>query len=169
MGRAYILIGGNLGDRERYQSEALAHIEREAGSVRTRSSLYQSAHWGFEHEKDFLNRVVGIDTELSPKQLLERLLRIEDRFGRKRKGERGYKGRILDLDILYFEDLILDETDLKLPHPRIPERRFTLLPLNEIVPELMDPLRGRSVRSMLEACPDPLEVKVFQEGCITST
>ncbi|MFB6258089.1 MAG: 2-amino-4-hydroxy-6-hydroxymethyldihydropteridine diphosphokinase [Flavobacteriales bacterium] len=159
MPRVYLLIGGNLGERERVQEEALRSVEAECGPAFSRSLLYKSAPWGFDHERDFLNRVVGIDSRHSPRGLLRQLLRIE----------RPYQGRTLDLDILYFEDRIVREETLKIPHPRIPERRFTLLPLCEIAPGMEDPLREKSVRTMLGECPDPIEVKVFSKGCITST
>ncbi len=169
MALAYLLIGGNLGERERVQQEALAALERSCGRLFHRSSLYESAPWGFHHERYFLNRVVSIDTPYTPNELLNQLLNIEGGFGRDREREAGYQGRVLDLDILYYEERIVREKSLTIPHPRIHERRFTLAPLCEVAPELFDPLRQKDVRTMLDECTDPLEVKVFEKGCITST
>lgn len=169
MMRTFLLIGGNLGDRRRIQREALRALERSCGDIFVRSSLYESPPWGFEHERHFLNRVVGIETHHPPRALLEELLAIEKSFGRERKQEERYQGRTLDLDILYYEDKIVREADLKIPHPRIPERRFTLVPLSEIAPDREDPLQERKVRAMLADCEDPIGVKVLEEGCITST
>lgn len=165
----YLLIGGNLGERERVQAEALLALEKGLGRIGECSALYESAPWGFDHERYFLNRVVRLDTELSPEELLEGLLHIEAGFGRERSKEKGYEGRLLDLDILYYGERIVAEPELRIPHPRLHERRFTLLPLAEIAGELFDPLREKRVRALLEACEDPLEVKVFDEGWITST
>lgn len=169
MACAYLLIGGNLGERERVQRESLAALELECGRLLQRSSLYESAPWGFDHERYFLNRVVKLETSYDPDQLLSMLLGIEECFGREREGEAGYQGRVLDLDILYYDDRIIRDSTLKLPHPRIHERRFTLAPLHEVAPDLFDPLRQKDVRTLLEECPDPLEVKIFEKGCITST
>lgn len=169
MARTRILIGGNLGDRERIQEEVLLVLEEEAGRIVARSSLYRSTPWGFAHSRDFLNRVLVLETERAPLDLLERLLRIEERFGRERRDERSYQGRYLDLDILYYEDRIIQEPSLKVPHPRIPERRFTLAPLDELEPGFLDPLREMTVKEMLEQCSDPLEVKVHDPTCVTNT
>ncbi len=163
------MIGGNLGPRERIQKEALRAVEESCGPVFTSSSLYESAPWGFDHERYFLNRVIGVDTSHTPLALLEELLAIEDTFGRERQEEGVYQGRILDLDILYYEERIVWEERLKIPHPKIPERRFTLEPLNEVAPEMTDPLTEKSVRTMIRECEDPLGVKVFEKGWITST
>lgn len=169
MARAYLLIGGNLGEREKVQKQALDAIASECGEFFVRSSLYESAPWGFDHDRHFLNRVVGVETSLSPRTLLECILGIEDRFGRERKKEGVYQGRTLDIDILYYEDRIVREEGLKIPHPHIPDRRFTLLPLAEIAPQGMDPLREKSMEGMLRDCSDPNPVKVFEKGWITST
>ncbi len=169
MARAYLLIGGNLGSRERIQKEAFDELERCCGSVFAWSSLYESAPWGFDHSQHFLNRVVALSTELPPEALLDELLSIEDRFGRERHREGVYQGRTLDLDILYYDDRIIRKEGLKIPHPHIPERRFTLSPLEEVAPDFLDPLRKKRVRTLLEECQDPIGVKVFASGCVTNT
>ncbi len=168
MSLAYILTGGNLGDREAIQKTALEKIGRKAGRVTACSLLYSTAPWGFHHEKDFLNRVIALETELSPATLLQALLEIEREMGRERKAVKGYSGRTLDLDILFYGDLIVDQPGLTIPHPRMPERRFALLPLCELVPEMKDPRSGKTVRQLLEECPDEGDAQPFQD-CATIT
>lgn len=159
MKEAYILTGGNLGDRRANLSFAKDQVAIAAGKILQQSSIYQTAAWGNEDQPDFLNQVLRIATNLSPTGLLETLLKIEAGMGRVR--DRKNDPRIIDLDILFYGTEIIDLPELQLPHPRLHLRRFVLVPLCEISPELMHPVLKKDTRWLLEHCPDPLNVKKF--------
>jgi 2-amino-4-hydroxy-6-hydroxymethyldihydropteridine diphosphokinase len=152
-----ILFGGNVGNTPKIFREAKRQLEKEAGAILMESSLYRTEAWGFDSEP-FLNQVVSIQTMLPPDELLRTLLAIERVSGRERKGE-GYAARTLDLDILFLEDRIINTPDLVVPHPRMGERRFVLVPLNELYPERMHPVTGKTIRQMLTECTDTSAVE----------
>ena len=148
---AFVGLGSNLGDpvaRIRDAFAALAALPQT--TLHARSSLFRSAPIGYENQGDFVNAVCWIDTHLSPAALLGHLQHIEHAAGRRRAGHR-YGPRPLDLDLLLFGDLTLDEASLQLPHPRLHERRFALEPLAELCPELVIPGRGK-VAELLRVC-----------------
>ncbi|MGD1847350.1 MAG: 2-amino-4-hydroxy-6-hydroxymethyldihydropteridine diphosphokinase [Salibacteraceae bacterium] len=151
---AYLLTGSNLNQPERQLQLAYQHIEKRVGKVWKASNVYQSKAWGFEHPNDFLNQVVGVHTQLSPELLLDTLLKIESEMGRQRKTTDGYEARVIDLDILLIDDLILDTPRLQVPHPRMHQRQFTLLPLLEIAPQLTLPGMNQSVAELSSALSD---------------
>ena len=153
---SYILTGGNLGDRHTNLSRAADLLDSRAGRILRRSSLYETAAWGIEAQPNFLNQVLEIETALDPETLLALLLDIEREMGRIR-GEK-FGPRTIDLDILLYGDLIMDTRDLDIPHPRMAERRFVLMPLSELIGDRLHPVTGRSIRDMLLDCTDPLEV-----------
>jgi len=153
----YILTGGNLGNRMANLQHALRQIEDYCGKVLQVSGVYQTAAWGPVPQPDYLNQVLQIQTNLEPKPLLAQLLSIEKDMGRVRS-ER-YAARTIDIDILYYGDMIIDETDLIIPHPRLYMRRFVLVPLCEIAPQLLHPILGLTTTQLLEQCHDPLDVK----------
>ena len=153
-----ILLGSNIGDRLSILEEASLQIGSRIGNPLISSSIFETEPWGFKHENYFLNQVIGLKTNLSPHMLLTELLRIEKEMGRERSKE-GYQARTIDLDILFYNDLIISENNLEIPHPRLHERRFTLLPLNEILPDYIHPVLKKSVSSLLNECNDTLMVK----------
>lgn len=118
--------------------------------------LYESESWGFKSEP-FMNQIIKIETELSPDKVLEHTQQIETQLGRVRKTS-GYEARTIDIDLLYYDSLIIDSSDLTIPHPRIAERRFVLVPLAEIAPDLKDPVTGISAQEMLQKCTDTAAV-----------
>ncbi|MEN8199506.1 MAG: 2-amino-4-hydroxy-6-hydroxymethyldihydropteridine diphosphokinase [Thermodesulfobacteriota bacterium] len=148
--RAWVALGSNLGDSHSILQQAWRQLgeEGEIRSIRL-SHPYVTTPVGMVSEHDFLNAVGVLETELAPESLLQLLQRVEKEFGRKRKtGEEGYQDRLLDLDILYYDDLILAGASLCLPHPHIGERLFVLAPLIEIDPQHRDPVTGRTAEQM---------------------
>lgn len=135
--RAFVGLGGNLGDVETTLVEALWAIDGlPQTSIRAQSALYRSKPWGRGDQPDFLNGAVELQTRMTPRVLLEHLLAIEERFGRVRAKEDRWGPRTLDLDLLVFGEEVIDEPGLHVPHPRLHERAFVLVPLAEIAPSL---------------------------------
>ncbi|MEI9946012.1 MAG: 2-amino-4-hydroxy-6-hydroxymethyldihydropteridine diphosphokinase [Chitinophagaceae bacterium] len=121
------------------------------------SSLYETAAWGKEDQPSFLNQALEIETALATQQLLKQLLKIEKKIGRVRKEKNG--PRVIDIDILLFNNDIINENDLKVPHPELQNRRFALTPLAEIASNIIHPAFKKSILELLKLCPDTLEVK----------
>lgn len=159
---AYLLLGGNMGNRQALLQEAIQAIAAEVGTVLHRSSLYETAAWGKTDEPDFLNLAVALATNLPPDDLLDALLQIEKKLGRTRSVR--YGARPIDIDIIYYDQLVVDTRHLQLPHPRRASRRFVLEPLAEIAGSFTDPLTRLTVTEMLVACDDPLPVKKYGES-----
>lgn len=151
--RAYISLGSNQGDRWHYLREAVFLIDKEAGAVKATSSVYESSAWGFKSE-DFLNACIAIDTLYSPEILLRIIFKIERQLGRVRSSDPGYQPRTIDIDLLFYEDLIMASSTLVLPHPHIDERRFILQPLAEIAPGKVHPKLNKTITKLLKECDD---------------
>lgn len=160
--KAYLLIGGNVGDRIAYLHQARTLLKERAGAEETASSLYETAAWGLTDQAPFLNQALLINTQLSAEQLIQKILKTEADIGRVR-GEK-FGPRTIDIDILFFNEEIHDLPNLTIPHPQIQHRRFALEPLCEIAPELTHPLLKKSIKELLAICDDPLPVQVFIEG-----
>jgi 2-amino-4-hydroxy-6-hydroxymethyldihydropteridine diphosphokinase len=156
---AILLLGSNLGDRLSTIEHAVKELHCNAGQPENKSSVYESAPWGKTDQPPFLNQVVTLRTSLDPFALLEKCLSIEQSAGRVRTEPWG--PRTLDIDILYFGNRIVDDAKLKIPHPGIPNRFFTLLPLCEIYPTMIHPESGKTHLQLMEACPDQGEVNLF--------
>ena len=158
-----ILLGSNLGERQLLVNQACGMIEERCGKIMAKSRLYESEPWGFKSEHWFLNMVVEISTSLSPDELMDTLLAIEKELGRDRSTpHEGYVSRPMDLDILYWNDgLIADNQHVIVPHPRLHQRRFTLLPLCDIAPDYVHPILKKTNRQLLEECSDSGVVKLF--------
>ena len=161
MSKAYLLIGGNLGNRKENLSKAIELINQQCGIVTNASSLYETAAWGITDQPSFLNQALEISTQLNARQLMRKVLRVEKIMGRVRKEKLG--PRSIDIDILFYENEVHDIRFLKIPHPELQNRRFVLVPLAEISPELQHPVLKRSVAELLEECPDNLEVKKIED------
>jgi len=153
----FLGLGSNLGDRKSNIEEALHLLREHCGQVISSSSYYETEPWGFQTTDQFLNIVVEIDTALKPSGLLGRLLMIESILGRLRSGS-GYTSRNIDIDILFYGRRKLDSSSLVIPHPKIQDRMFVLVPLCEIAPEFMHPLHGIPVSQMLSNCTDRSKV-----------
>ena len=156
----FLILGTNLGDRPGNMETALKYIAEQTGKVIARSALYESEAWGMESDRSFLNMAIEVRTSLSPDELLKVLLQIEAGMGRIRTGE--VEDRIIDIDIAFYDSLILKTVSLTIPHPRIHLRKFALIPLLEIAPELVHPELGRSIRDLIRTVDDQSEVTILE-------
>ena len=147
---AVLLLGGNLGEVNATLAAAERAIGERAGGIRARSRDHWTRAWGFKDERLFLNRAVLIDTHQEPRALLSALLGIEADLGRVRSSGPGYHARTIDIDILLFGDEVIDEEDLRIPHPRVHERGFALAPAADIVPHWSHPVLHRTVLELLD-------------------
>lgn len=157
MKKVYLLIGGNLSDRSLLIKRAGHLIERRIGRVLEQSSVYETEPWGFDSNELFLNKVLLVETSLQPSELLETILKIEKDLGRKRVLN-GYESRLIDIDILFYDDQVITNPNLVIPHPRIQERMFTLKPLQEINGAFIHPVLKKSIQQLVTECPDGLKV-----------
>ncbi len=157
MNYAYLLIGGNMEDREHKLSEAARLLEERCGSIIDRSSVYETAAWGKTDQDDFLNQALIIETRLNAKDLLKELQEIENLMGRNRKEK--FDPRIIDIDIIFFNHEIINDEELKVPHPEMIRRNFVLEPLNEIAPAYIHPVFYKTVKELLAGSTDLLAVK----------
>lgn len=146
MAHVFLGLGTNLGDKEANLMAALNLLSHQVGELIRCSDNYVSAPWGFRSVHDFLNNVVEMQTDLSPLELLAVTQEIEKQVGRTAKSVQGYADRIIDIDILLYDDLIVDMPELKIPHPLIMERDFVYIPLCQLAPELVHPLTGQIIR-----------------------
>jgi len=162
MPKTYLLLGGNLGDRLSYLAQARDGLARQVGSILQSSGIYETAAWGKTNQPAFLNQVLEVQTELQPVQLLQKINNLEQELGRVRLEHWG--ARVIDIDILFYEDMVLQSQRLTIPHPQLHLRRFTLMPLAELIPNLMHPVLRKTVAELLAICPDALEVREFLEG-----
>ncbi len=158
MNKVVLLLGSNLGDSQSLFQQTIVLLSDRVGVIELRSSLYESPPWGFEHENDFYNQVLVLQTALAPEQMLRECLQIETDLGRERK-EQGYAARTIDVDLLFVGDEVIESDVLILPHPRLQLRRFTLLPLVELMPDFIHPVLQKKMRVLLQECEDQSEVK----------
>ena len=155
---AYLLLGGNLGDREANLKKAIELLNDKIGKVIAISSLYETAAWGKADQPAFLNQAVSLETRLTALEVLERALSIEHELGRVRKDKWGE--RLIDIDLILFGYEIINIPDkLQVPHPHMQDRKFVMEPLAEIAPEVIHPLLGETMLDICRNITDPLEVK----------
>ncbi len=157
MDKVYILLGGNQGNSAKNLERAKAALTKAVGEIIRISSVYQTAAWGITDQPDFLNQVIVLKTKLSPTETLQKCLAIEHKMGRVRTIKNA--PRIIDIDILFFEKVIMNTPELVLPHPQIQNRRFVLTPLNELSPAFIHPVLKKTIHQLLTICPDKLAVK----------
>lgn len=145
----YLALGTNLGDRLANLKQAIAALTPQM-EVKAKSQVYETPPWGYEDQPKFLNQVVQAQTYLEPEPLLKHLKRLEVALGRRESFQNG--PRLIDIDILFYDDLVVDKPSLVIPHPRLHERGFVLLPLMDIAPDLVHPVSGKSVRELAAEC-----------------
>lgn len=155
--KAFILLGSNQGQRKRFLQKATLLIAEQCGSIVKTSSVYETAAWGNTKQAAFLNQVIIVQTTLSPDALMQQLLQIETALGRIRSIK--YGPRTIDLDILFYDELIYHSTVVTLPHPAIQDRKFVLIPLAELLSGKIHPVYKKSIAVLLRECADTLDVK----------
>lgn len=149
MSTVYLGLGTNLGDKEVQLRTAVNEIEKRIGRVMTLSAFYTTIPWGFTSEHTFLNAACAVETFLDPYELLSVTQDIEKNLGRKHKSvEHHYADRLIDIDILFFDQIIIHEPDLQIPHPLLTKRDFVLKPLVEIAPDLVHPINHLTIRKL---------------------
>jgi len=158
MHEVYLGIGGNIGKKKFNFLKAYILIKKKLGKVLQTSSVYETPPWGFNSPDNFWNMVVKIETDLSPDELISGIMSIEDSFYRLRT-EGIYTSRKMDIDILYYDNVVMDSIKLTIPHPRLQDRLFVLVPLCEIAPEHKHPLLKMTTLEMLENCNDRSAIK----------
>jgi 2-amino-4-hydroxy-6-hydroxymethyldihydropteridine diphosphokinase len=154
--KIHLLIGSNMGDRKAYLAKAVAEIGQKIGNVTEKSRLYETQAWGLTNQADFMNQAIAVETTLSPQETLKKILAIETDMGRIRTEK--WAERPIDIDILLFANLIIEEPDLQIPHPRLPERNFALVPLMEIAGEMEHPFLKMTIEDIYFESPDTLDV-----------
>jgi 2-amino-4-hydroxy-6-hydroxymethyldihydropteridine diphosphokinase len=160
MNRVVLLTGGNLDDRIRILQDAKKAIEMHIGRIYNASPIIKSEAWGFESKQDFLNQVIVVDTSLSPIEVLNEIQKIEIDLGRVRKSEQ-WVSRLIDIDILFYNDEIIESDRLIIPHKHIQDRRFTLYALNQIMAAYQHPIYKKSIKELLHNCDDKSKVEVY--------
>lgn len=157
MNNVFLLLGSNLGDRKLYLQQAIMHIAYDIAPTLKISSVYETQSWGKTDEPDYLNMVIELETELPAQTILNKILAIEQVMGRVREEKWG--SRIIDIDILYYNDAIINEPGLHVPHPELHNRRFTLEPLAEIAPDFVHPVLKKNNLWLKNELKDSLIVK----------
>ena len=150
MALVYLGLGTNLGDKEQNMNSAIRKLSLEVGEIIRQSGFHISKPWRFQSENEFLNAVILAETNLLPSELLVKTQQIELELGRTAKSANGYADRVIDIDILLYDNLIIDTPELKIPHPLIMERDFVYIPLLEIAPDLVHPIAGRKIADVLK-------------------
>ena len=159
-----LLLGGNLGDTRGYLRNALALLEHQLGFITHNSYFYHSPSWGFSSH-DFINMALIIETDKTAQECLVITQDAEEELGRVREENEGeYHDRVVDIDIIFYNDLILESNDLVIPHPKMQERNFVLQPLSEMIPDFIHPLLKKSVLELANNCTDPQKATRLNES-----
>jgi len=162
LNKVFLLLGSNIDPRCKYLEEAERKLITSVGDINQRSEIYESEPLGFNADRSFLNRILLLFSVLTAKQVLDKIHTIEKELGRTRSLE-GHSSRTIDIDILYFNSEVTDTDNLTIPHPRMHERMFTLVPLVEIAPDFIHPELHINSKELLDICPDNSKVDVFKK------
>lgn len=155
-------MGGNIGDREKALSHAILKINEQVGNIVAKSTIYETEAWGVENQQAYLNQCLKVETNLKSYELIDALLVIEKELGRERIINNTYEPRTIDIDILFYNNDIINESKLLVPHPRLHLRKFVLIPLEEIASNYLHPLLNKTIFSLLSECEDTSDVKQFK-------
>jgi 2-amino-4-hydroxy-6-hydroxymethyldihydropteridine diphosphokinase len=156
MNKVFLLIGGNMGDRLQNLHQAIGLLAATCGPVLQQSAVYETAAWGKTDQAAFLNRALLLETSLSAQELITAVLLVEERMGRHRTEKFG--PRVIDIDIMFYNNEVIDEPHLTIPHPQMQNRRFALVPLNELAPNFVHPVFNKTIEVLLLECKDELPV-----------
>ena len=162
MNVTYLCLGGNIGDRQKALELANAKINQIIGEVSLKSPIYETEAWGVDNQQAYLNQCIEVKTELMPNELILSLLSIEKELGRERSNSLTYQSRTIDIDILLYNNQVIETEELTVPHPRLHLRKFVLIPLNAIAPNYLHPIFNKTIFSLLNESLDHLEVKLFK-------
>ncbi len=162
MHEVYLSLGGNIGNKKNNFIQSYQLITKHVGETIVSSAIYETPPWGFQSKDNFWNQVIKVQTELSPQKMLEQIQLMEKQLGRKYTKE-GYESRPIDVDILYFDNLILETENLIIPHPLIQNRKFVLVPLAEIAPDFIHPVLKQTNIQLLEKCKDDSEITKIEK------
>ena len=158
-----------MGEREKILNKALASINLQIGQIVDISACYETEPWGFSSPEYFLNQAVMVETALSPNQILNLIHLIETGNGREREKKSGYSSRTIDIDILFYDDEIINSESLSIPHPQLHNRKFVLAPLCEIAPSKIHPVLKKSIQNLLDECHDPSLVRIYSKATTEKT
>lgn len=156
MNRIFLITGGNIGDRKKSLKVAAALVEKRIGKIIRSSKIYETDAWGITNQSSFYNQVLIVESDFSANKVMQKILKIEKEMGRIRTIKNA--ARIIDIDILFFNNETVNKQNLIIPHPEIANRRFVLVALNELVPEMIHPVLKKSIADLLSICKDPLKV-----------
>lgn len=156
MNQLFLITGSNLGNRQKNLEGAAALIDKRIGKIIRRSKIYETDAWGIMDQPTFYNQVLIVESKFSAQKVIQKILKIEEEMGRVRTIKNA--ARIIDIDILFFNDETVNEQNLIIPHQEIANRRFVLVPLNELEPEMIHPVLKKSIADLLSICKDPLKV-----------
>lgn len=159
MNNVFLLTGGNMGDKRKNLLRAAKFIDQKLGNTLSTSAIYETEAWGKIDQPSFYNQVLQVQTDYSPKEVLQEILTIELNMGRERIVK--YGPRLIDIDILFYNHEVIETPELIVPHPQIQHRRFVLTPLAELVPEYVHPLFQKTIAELLFDCKDLLQVKAI--------
>jgi 2-amino-4-hydroxy-6-hydroxymethyldihydropteridine diphosphokinase len=162
--KAYFLFGSDTGDREKHINDACNFVKNEIGEIVAESSLYLTEAWGFDSDVMFFNKIIAVETDLDVFEILDITQKIEFKLGRRNKTTDKYQSRVIDIDILFYDEKIIETQRLTIPHPQIPNRRFVLQPLAEIASDFVHPALHKSILQLLADCKDEKKVKLFADN-----
>lgn len=156
MNKIFLITGGNIGDRKKNLETAAALIQNKIGKIYQSSKIYETDAWGITNQHSFYNQVHVVETDFPAEEVMKKILKIEEEMGRVRTIKNA--ARVIDIDILFFNDEIVNKQNLTIPHPQISNRRFVLMPLDEIASAMIHPVYKKNIHQLLLMCKDELKV-----------